>query len=73
MSSVDVVAFSSAEAGRVLGVSGATIIRWLDDGSLEESFAVRSSGRYVTAASVLACKAQREAHRHALTTTRGDN
>ena len=59
------IAYSSAEAARELRVSPATIKRWIDEGVLVETEVIRSSGRYVTAASVLALKAAREAEREA--------
>jgi excisionase family DNA binding protein len=55
-------ALNHSEAARQLGVTPPTIARWVEEGKLEPVETVLSGyGRYVTAASVRAVKAQRQA------------
>ena len=61
MSRTAVVAYTQAEAARELGVTGATVIRWTELGWLDETNIVAGTGVYVTAESVHALKAAREA------------
>jgi len=61
MSGSAVVAYTSAEAARELNVNPATVLRWLEEGALVETWVVAGRGRYVTAKSVLDLKTRREA------------
>ena len=53
--------YTASEAARELGVSPSTIRNWLRDGLLTSDTTVLGRGQYVTAASVMALKAAREA------------
>ena len=53
--------YTASEASRELGVSPSTIRNWLRDGLLTPDHTVLGRGTYVTAASVMALKAAREA------------
>jgi len=61
MSRSDVVAYTQAEAARELGVTGATVIRWMEMGLLEQTDIVAGTGVYFTGDSVRGLKAQRDA------------
>ena len=53
--------YTASEASRELGVSPSTIRNWLRDGLLTPDHTVLGRGTYVTAESVHALKAAREA------------
>jgi transposase-like protein len=55
--------YTASAAAKHLDVSPTMVYRWLNDRTLTEDFSIEGPGRYVTAESVRALKAKRDAER----------